>query len=296
MSREPGFHKAASFLHDMALRLYLVGSNRDRQMLQPICKFYMENKFEWPSDLERFSGTPDSQAVVQAYVGLSKIWRQDRACIGSVSLDFLAQIIDWSNDAWGYSYGATSYELLAILRTGLQLMWLVFEYYGRFPAAIHPKVLTGRFKVISSGMLQLSVEKRLYAEMFADEEGVSLLARVLLLITDEGNELEVLDKQDDVAEVYEAMATVTDVLVPAAPGHFLESSADWAKVARHLTHPTIRLVTTALILGASNWPRLNQQVWFATCVSNVNRLHIVIQGANARESSHAISKYRTQPD
>ncbi|KAG8782682.1 hypothetical protein FRC12_020571 [Ceratobasidium sp. 428] len=120
-------------------------------------------------------------------------------------------------------------------------MWLVFEYYGRFPAAIHPKVrflaLTcfSYFGVISSGMLQLSVEKRLYAEMFADEEGVSLLARVLLLITDEGNELEVLDKQDDVAEVYEAMATVTDVLVPAAPGHFLESSADWAKVARHLT-------------------------------------------------------------
>ncbi|KAG8718418.1 hypothetical protein FRC09_012688 [Ceratobasidium sp. 395] len=223
MSREPGFHKAASFLHDMALRLYLVGSNRDRQMLQPICKFYMENKFEWPSDLERFSGTPDSQAVVQAYVGLSKIWQQDRACIGSVSLDFLAQIIDWSNDAWGYSYGATSYELLSILRTGLQLMWLVFEYYGRFPAALHPKVrflaLTcfSYFGVISSGMLQLSVEKRLYAEMFADEEGVSLLARVLLLITDEGNELEVLDKQDDVAEVYEAMATVTDVLVPAAP-------------------------------------------------------------------------------
>ncbi|QRV95167.1 hypothetical protein RhiJN_23185 [Ceratobasidium sp. AG-Ba] len=93
---------------------------------------------------------------------------------------------------YGYNFLPTFQELLAILRTGPQILWLLFEHYGRFRPSDHPKirnlamVCVSYLGIVSSGRLNGPEELQQLAQTLSKIDFISLMARVLVLILEAG--------------------------------------------------------------------------------------------------------------
>ncbi|QRV95178.1 MYND Zn-finger protein [Ceratobasidium sp. AG-Ba] len=231
---------ASLFLQDIASRLYLVGSHRDRQILAPICMLPVEKDIHWPTGATRFANAEDSAIIVNAYSGLLLVWRQDSSRIESLSVEFMCHLIEFTLHVTVHNPASKLPEALDAISWGLRTMWLLFEHYGRIPLRAHSDTRRlaiycfGVLKLIEKQFVKKQGDRQLFAQMLAANEFLGLITRVILLVTDEGNEFKDTGGQHYLAEKLEELEDTVNLSVIAAPEVFVDSSIEWFKVLRHL--------------------------------------------------------------
>ncbi|KAG8717937.1 hypothetical protein FRC08_006316 [Ceratobasidium sp. 394] len=235
-------HEATFFLQHLVLRLYLVGSHRDRQILQYIflaTQQMLVSVFE-PDTL--FVGPEDSRMVSQAYSGLLSVWQQDGSSTRNVPVKLMDAL---SGDVVGLSTfnpSATTGELIDVAGTSLKFLWLLLEHRGRVPTLEHAWV-----KRYCSGLFQFIwvIEKRIsgqearhrLAQMLADTEIISLAGRVVLFALDPENGFRNVNHTNEPDTTLEDLSKIGGAIkksVITAPELFADSKLEWAKVLAYL--------------------------------------------------------------
>ncbi|KAG8782353.1 hypothetical protein FRC12_020933, partial [Ceratobasidium sp. 428] len=231
-------------------RLYLAGSHRDRQVLQPVCMASVEKAINWPEKLDRFLNSEDSQAISQAYSGLIFVWRQNRWSTKSLSIDFIGNLALFVLHMSGFNPSATVRDRMQSLETAFQFMWLIFEDRGRIPASEHykfryfanpafsylwmryPWTLT-HLRYIQS-QVKTPEEQIEVAQTLVKLDLTSLAGRLFLMVLDEGKEFQNTTKLKDFLDSVYALREVFDKSVAISPGLFDDSKLEWTKVMLQL--------------------------------------------------------------
>ncbi|KAG9087358.1 hypothetical protein FS749_002968, partial [Ceratobasidium sp. UAMH 11750] len=139
------------FLQHLVLRLYLVGSHRDRQILQHI---YMATQQMLVSVFEPntlFVSPEDSRTVSQAYSGLLFVWQQDGSSTKNIPVKFMDALSGDVLSLSTFNPLATTEELIDVIHTSLKFLWLLLEHRGRVPVVEHAwarRYGTGMFQFI----------------------------------------------------------------------------------------------------------------------------------------------------
>ncbi|KAG8795403.1 hypothetical protein FRC12_014887 [Ceratobasidium sp. 428] len=129
-------YKSHMHLQGLSFRLFLVGSHRDRQLLQPVCTFTPENDIDWPDDFEGYVDSADSQIITEAYSGLVAVW-QETFDTEILPIDLAIRLDRFILKTAAHNTEMRSHNLILILHTSLRLLWLIFEHRGRIPVDDH---------------------------------------------------------------------------------------------------------------------------------------------------------------
>ncbi|KAG8794116.1 hypothetical protein FRC12_000464 [Ceratobasidium sp. 428] len=179
-------------LQGLAFRLFLVGSHRDRQLLQPVCLFTVRNGINWPDDFWGYVDLSDSRIIAEAYSGLVTVW-QETFDTETLSVDLAMRLVGFVHRmAIRSNPDMCLDELLSILYTSLRLLWLIFEHRGRILVDDHARIRGYAITVfvfleaIQLKRICTSEDQYMLAKVLGDIEFVALAGRVFLLARGEG--------------------------------------------------------------------------------------------------------------
>ncbi|KAG8706784.1 hypothetical protein FRC09_002228 [Ceratobasidium sp. 395] len=145
------------YLQDLAFRLYLVGSTRDREVAQLVCREAVERDSDWTNGILRHCGPEDTRTILKAYSEMLFEWREERSTPKTVDIDLLG--------------GLASY---------------VINLVGTSPVLSVEETVQAARVAIHSRCLYTEDARYGFARMLADLDILALAGRVLLLVSDEG--------------------------------------------------------------------------------------------------------------
>ncbi|KAG8787064.1 hypothetical protein FRC12_015944 [Ceratobasidium sp. 428] len=223
------------YLQDLGFRLYLAGSHRDRQVLEPVCMAGIKNSFYWPKDSNRFVDSEDSQAVSQAYLGFLFVWQENGWSTKSLPIDFMAHLIMFISHMSESNPSATFHEHVETAKATFRFLWSIFEDRGRIPVSDHFKIREFALPAFShlchtQDNISTRQEQRELAQMLAEIDFVGLVGRVLLLISDEGNEFQNTERFKQLLDGVYALGDVISKSASTSPELFIDSKIEWGKV------------------------------------------------------------------
>ncbi|KAG8742954.1 hypothetical protein FRC12_015192 [Ceratobasidium sp. 428] len=173
-------------LEDLGFRLYLGGSLRDRQILQPMCMAVIERK-HWMPDKNRLISTQDNAVICRAYCELLGAWRRDSINTKTIPVEFLTNM---ASLVLGLSLSDPKFtmrERIDIARTCVDMLWLIFEDGRRVPLSAHNALRNYAGAVVSyfrSFKKDLSNEEEHYlAGVLMGTDFIALYGRIFLLMT-----------------------------------------------------------------------------------------------------------------
>ncbi|KAG8793434.1 hypothetical protein FRC12_002730 [Ceratobasidium sp. 428] len=223
------------YLQDLGFRLYLAGSRRDWQVLEPVCTAGIEKSLYWPEDDNLFVNSEDSQALSQAYLGFLFVWQENGWSTCSLSIDFMAHLAMFILHMSKSNPSVTLHTHAETAKANFRFLWLIFEDRGRIPASDHFKIrdfAIAAFLHLSQAQSKISTRRgqRELAQMLAEVDFVSLAGRVLLLISDEGNEFQRTERFKPLLDGIYALGDVISKSVSVSPELFIDSKIEWGKV------------------------------------------------------------------
>ncbi|KAG8775636.1 hypothetical protein FRC12_001351 [Ceratobasidium sp. 428] len=238
---EDGSCQETLYLQDLAFRLYLVGSPRDREVAQLICREAVERDLDWTNGILRHCSPEDTRTIVKAYYEMLSEWREERLTPKTVDIDLLGGLASYVVNLVGVGPVLNIEETVQAARVSLELLWLVFECRGRIKVEDHHKIRLyaavgfDLLRAIHSRCLYTEDARYGFARMLADLDILALAGRVLLLVSDEGHEFEDEVRLDVLLEHLTGLKPALEEAVTVAPELLLhESSIEFIKVMGQL--------------------------------------------------------------
>ncbi|KAG9097349.1 hypothetical protein FS749_006522 [Ceratobasidium sp. UAMH 11750] len=236
-----GCRKSHKYLQELAFRLYLVGSHRDRQVLEPVCLFAIEKEIDWPDEFEGYANPEDSRTVAEAYSGLLVIWQQNGFDTRALPINLVGELANFVHQTTMHDPLVRLHELIDMVFTSLRLLWLIFDDRRQIPTTEH--VMVREYAIYIFEFLEFiqlkhvsdHADQHLFAILLADVELFGLAGRVLLLVLAEGNEFQATDMLDLMLDRLKKLGNTIERSVIAAPDIFHESKIEWIKVVDRMT-------------------------------------------------------------
>ncbi|KAG8705513.1 hypothetical protein FRC09_002916 [Ceratobasidium sp. 395] len=195
----------------------------------------IKNSFYWPKDSNRFVDSEDSQAVSQAYLGFLFVWQENGWSTKSLPIDFMAHLVMFISHMSESNPLATFREHVETAKATFRFLWLIFEDRGRIPVPDHFKIREFALPAFShlchtQDNISTRQEQRELAQMLAEIDFVGLVGRVLLLISDEGNEFQNTERFKQLLDGVYALGDVISKSASTSPELFIDSKIEWGKV------------------------------------------------------------------
>ncbi|KAG9088583.1 hypothetical protein FS749_002051 [Ceratobasidium sp. UAMH 11750] len=111
-------------LKDLYLRHYLVGSNRDRQVIEETCKDVLSRCGQDGRAVNSFVSSQDSRAVSQAHAGLLNAFRRKLSNAQAPSVGIAGYLSELVLEVVGSDPSATVEELAGAAHCALEYFWL----------------------------------------------------------------------------------------------------------------------------------------------------------------------------
>ncbi|QRV95163.1 hypothetical protein RhiJN_23181 [Ceratobasidium sp. AG-Ba] len=226
-------------LEDLAFRIYLVGSPRDRQVLAPVCVAPISENLLWRDDIKRFVNSSDTRVISTAYSGLLSLWEKDRSNSYKVPVDLMHQLAAFVRDMAEFDPSVTCNDLTDIAYTSLKFLWLIFDYGVTISEEDYPGIrryAANRIWLIRTIQLERNPtqEEQYYlAQMLAEIDIISLVGRVMLLMSYKGNLLRNTQRIDMMLEELYLLTTTITRSIAVAPHLLLDWQFEWLKVQMH---------------------------------------------------------------
>ncbi|KAG8694429.1 hypothetical protein FRC08_008494 [Ceratobasidium sp. 394] len=178
-----------TLLKDLAIRQYLIGSNRDRPILEVVCtKIFPNCKALESWEATRFVPSRNSRGTSQAYAGLLYAFQQDLADVESISVNMAGFLSDLALEAVGSDPSATIKGICNTVHCTFEYFWLIlarpFESLVDGQRGIRyfvSHIFTFIQTVVERQTSLSHQEKHWLALMFAKSNLISLVGRILLL-------------------------------------------------------------------------------------------------------------------
>ncbi|KAG9083302.1 hypothetical protein FS749_006145, partial [Ceratobasidium sp. UAMH 11750] len=228
-------------LHDLAARLYLIGSPQDRLILEQVCRSVIAMDFSWTPSISRFVNPADSRTVCQLYSSLLLEWQGQPSSVKTISAGFLSYLADFVHHVAVNNPSATCNELLDLARTSHQFMWLLLENRGYFPTVEHYHVrlyactVFELVKTIQSRYISTQAEQRSLAKMLTNVEIINLVGRILLMMMNEGSEFADMEGSDMIIAKIYALEDAVKKSIRTAPELFFDTGVEWNKVFEYIS-------------------------------------------------------------
>ncbi|KAG9076286.1 hypothetical protein FS749_011955 [Ceratobasidium sp. UAMH 11750] len=226
-------------LQDLTWRLYLVGSSRDRQILQSTYESIV--KVDRPCNkVPCFASSEDTRRLSQSFSRLLVSWQKNNPSINTVQLDLATDLARFVNRLTVDNPLTTFKERGTLAPTYFQFLWLLFEQKGQIPTADHYKIryaAAGLFeflKTTQSEYISSQDDQYKLAQILVDADAISFAGRVLLLMLGEGQEFQATLCFDLVLNQLYEMKGALDKSVSVAPTMFHDSGIEWRKVVYRL--------------------------------------------------------------
>ncbi|KAG8724626.1 hypothetical protein FRC09_016384 [Ceratobasidium sp. 395] len=229
-------------LQDVAFRLYLTGSYRDRQLIQVVGTHLVEENVAWRNGTLGYLGHADVRIVSNAFSDLLVTLQQDKLGTKNIPASFLASLSRFVQNLATYCVMDDIEVMMDVTYISLQLLWTVFEHKGRVKPIERCEVrsfATINFdyvKFIHRECVQTEEQTYRFAQLLAKTDLFSLAGRALLLGLDEGrNTLAMNDLLNQITELRDGINTA----IIAAPELLLDQARpELLKVAMQLEQAT----------------------------------------------------------
>ncbi|KAG8700223.1 hypothetical protein FRC08_004829, partial [Ceratobasidium sp. 394] len=238
------------FLDDLYLRLYLVGSNRDRQVLGLTYRSIVNHSIQLEDGDKSFCDPQDSQAVFQAFSGLLLAFQQDKSNAQTLPVDIAMLLCEFAVTVVGVDEPVTFKGASEVLYHAFQYLWLMFDCRGDIPISLQGRIrmFSGQlFKFVGALYADCETDQRRpahFARFFARVEIVSLTGRLLLMTTQPGIEFQDNMMLEKFIESVLGVIQVIHECKTAVPELFHEAKADWHKVGDYLSVLVMKLAGT----------------------------------------------------
>ncbi|KAG8703092.1 hypothetical protein FRC08_003080 [Ceratobasidium sp. 394] len=236
---EKRFHPGWSLLRDLCFRQYLVGSNRDRQILQLVSTSIIEKAIKW-GEAERYVDAEDSHTIAQAYSALLYVSQRDTSSARILPADFMCYLTTFAMQELGPDRLVSSHDLGNIMYTSFQFQWMLFDHRGQISVEDQANIQQYAlyvflfFTATQEDFATDDEKQYIFARILGDVEIMSLIARVLLIVTYDGVEVQDNDRWEAVRGGMFQMAATVKRAVRLTPERFIGAKEEWAKVHDHL--------------------------------------------------------------
>ncbi|KAG8703212.1 hypothetical protein FRC09_004289 [Ceratobasidium sp. 395] len=134
----------------------------------------------------------------------------------------------------GSDPAATVRQRIAAADAAFTFLWLVFEDRGRIPLSDHVNI---RYFILPAVIHLQQIQERIstrreqreLAQMLVEVDFTSLVGRVLLLVSDEGNEFQDTECFDELTGAIYALQDVISKSASISPELFIDSKIEWGK-------------------------------------------------------------------
>ncbi|KAG8793664.1 hypothetical protein FRC12_002068 [Ceratobasidium sp. 428] len=124
-------------LHDLQTRLYLVGSNRDRELLWLTFLSIGQNSGKSGGPNKPPIDPKDSWAVYRAYSGLLLALQKDKTNARALPVSMTRFLASYTITLVGLVDSITIEEISMVLYQAFQYLWLTFDCRGTMPLNVH---------------------------------------------------------------------------------------------------------------------------------------------------------------
>ncbi|KAG8751835.1 hypothetical protein FRC12_012236 [Ceratobasidium sp. 428] len=118
-------------LQDVAFRLYLTGSYRDRQLIQIVGTHLVQKEVAWRNGTLGYLGHADVRIVSNAFSDLLITLQLDASETKNTPASFLASLSRFVQNLATYCIMEDIEVIMDVTNISLQLLWVVFEHKGR---------------------------------------------------------------------------------------------------------------------------------------------------------------------
>ncbi|KAG9119466.1 hypothetical protein FRC07_005496, partial [Ceratobasidium sp. 392] len=223
------------FLQELGFRVYLVGSQRDREILHYVCLSATQMDIDWGRENKRIKSVEESRTISRAYSNL-RLGSRRGIDTKAIPIDFMARLTGFVLYTILWTPQVALSEMIDTARTALGLLWLFLEDRGRIPVVDRHKVrLFGGTVFGFLGFLQRKhisnrQEQCKFAQTLAQNDIVALAGRILLLVLEDGSEFETPEQANQTFQNLVELEKPINKSAAAAPELFLDSKIEWAKV------------------------------------------------------------------
>ncbi|KAG8724725.1 hypothetical protein FRC09_015198 [Ceratobasidium sp. 395] len=223
------------FLQDLSFRLYLVGSNLDRQILHHVCISASQGGVNWSDENKRFKSLEDTRTIVKTYSNLFLV-SQHMVDISTIPIHFMGHLAGFVLHTAVWTPQMTTEDVINAAQIAVHFLWLLLERRDRLPITDHSKVrfyagnLFGFFGFLQRKSILTRADQQKLAKMFAQVEIVALMGRVLLLVLENGKEFQNTELLDWTIQEMSKLVEPINKSAKVAPELFLDSMIEWAKV------------------------------------------------------------------
>ncbi|QRV95188.1 hypothetical protein RhiJN_23206 [Ceratobasidium sp. AG-Ba] len=232
---------SAFLLQELILRICLVGSHRDRQILQPLLIYAV--KISPPPRADRsvhFINSEDSAFIRRAYSGLVYVWQQSAPIIRVVNITLMTCLTELTMYTSLSDPATTIEEHIDMIGVAILLAWLILEHRGQVAQNEYAEIWL--FCIITLRWLRFidaqddltEAHWRKLAKMISESQLVGLLGRLILLPWTEGGGLEYATEFEIFLERINSFEEILGDAVAAAPDLFEELRLEWIKTASGL--------------------------------------------------------------
>ncbi|KAG9094937.1 hypothetical protein FS749_011487 [Ceratobasidium sp. UAMH 11750] len=213
---EQNFRQNCLLLRDLSSRHFLVGSNRDRQILQLIYIY--------------------ARRVAQAYSGLLYVSQRDVPSAQVLSVDFTRFIYKFVLSTLGPTNIATPQDLISVSFTSVEFLWLLVEHRPRISVPDQDKLRLFMLYIqtfttkIEEQRIVTGEDRRAFGLALGDADFQNLVGRILLIATLEGSELHDINLWEGYLGSILQVIKVIAYSSVFTPERIPDAKADWVKV------------------------------------------------------------------
>ncbi|KAG9078358.1 hypothetical protein FS749_009658 [Ceratobasidium sp. UAMH 11750] len=232
---EENFRRDCLFLQELSFRHFLVGSNRDRQILQLVSVYIIDRKIEWGGTNRSFD-QEDSRRVLQAYSGLLYLSQRDIPSAKVLPVDLMSFIYKFVLFTLGPMDMAATLDLTSLSSTSIEFLWLLLEHRPHILATDQDKLrhyllYIQNFTVKIEAASILTIEDKLtFGLALGDADFQNVVGRILLITALDGSELHDIELWEAFLDSISQVSMVIAYSSLFAPKRIPGAKADWAKV------------------------------------------------------------------
>ncbi|KAG8730329.1 hypothetical protein FRC10_002865 [Ceratobasidium sp. 414] len=214
-------------LMDLYLGHYLVGSNRDRQVIEEMWKDALDKcKQQDDRVLNSFVSSQDSRAISRAYASFLHALRRKLASAESLSIDMAGYLGELVRGVVGSDHAATTEELASTIHCALEYFWLLLAQPKEISVENQVRIrlfvsrISSFIRIVDTRLSSSGQNnKQCLAQMFATSDAISLIGRIILLTLNQETE------QDNTSLMWHTFFESTLKLKPALDGWIQTSPA-----------------------------------------------------------------------
>ncbi|KAG8718604.1 hypothetical protein FRC08_004848 [Ceratobasidium sp. 394] len=229
-------------LKDLYARNYLVGSNRDRQVIVETCQSALSQCGQQDGQtINSFISSQDSRTISLAQVNLLLGFQRNLAYVEALSVDMAGCLSDLVLEVVGSDPSATAEELASTSHYALEYFWLLLARPKDISVEDQISIrwfVSRIFKFIRAvdARQSLGPDKELcLAQMFMKSDLISLIGRILFLTLNQETEAE--NTSRFWKTLFKSIIELKPILnnwVQAARELFYNLELDWAKLVELL--------------------------------------------------------------